>query len=268
MSSFAPRLILVTLFLAPAFLGQARAETGAGSRELESLFVEAGVEGTFVLFDPQKETITSVNPERAAQRFVPASTFKIVNSLIALGTGAVSSVDEVLPYGGEPQPFKQWERDMSMREAIAMSNVPVYQGIARRIGKERMDAMLNRLGYGNGETGEVIDRFWLDGPLEISAAEQVRFLAQLASGTLPLPPEVQQSVRDILLLEENEGSRLYGKTGWAFAEGGGGLGWFVGWTDRDGEIRSFALNIDMTENGQASLRIPMAKQLLGQLGAW
>lgn len=157
---------------------------------------------------------------------------------------------------------------MSMREAIAMSNVPVYQGIARSIGKQRMDAMLNRLGYGNGETGEVIDRFWLDGPLEISATEQVMFLAQLASGTLPLPPEVQQSVRDILLLEENEGRRLYGKTGWAFAEGGGGLGWFVGWTDRDGEIRSFALNIDMTENGQASLRIPLAKQLLGQLGAW
>lgn len=235
---------------------------------LEATFANAGVDGTFVLLDSESGATTSANPDRADQRFVPASTFKIVNSLIALETGAVSSVDEVLPYGGQPQPFKQWERDMSMRDAIAVSNVPVYQGVARRIGKERMTATLRRLGYGNGETGEVIDRFWLDGPLEISAAEQTVFLAQLAAGTLLLSPEVQQSVRDILLLEEKDGARLYGKTGWDFAESGGGLGWFVGWTEKDGIVRSFALNIDMTENEQASIRVPLAKQLLEQTGAW
>ena len=267
----------MTLFLhlpvlAAAFVlalsGPLGAETDAPSGELENLFIEAGVEGTFVLFDPQNDETAAVNPARAGRRFVPASTFKITNSLIALETGAVSNVDEVLPYGGEPQPFAHWERDMSMREAIAMSNIAVYQGVARRVGKERMTEMLHRLDYGNGETGEIIDRFWLDGPLEISAVEQTRFLARLANGDLPLSAEVQHSVRDILLLDEKDGARLYGKTGWAFADGGGGLGWFVGWTEKDGELRSFALNIDMTENAQASLRIPLAKQLLERLEAW
>lgn len=240
----------------------------AAPEEAANLFAESSVEGTFVLFDPRSNESVAVNRSRAEHRFVPASTFKITNSLIALETGAVSSVDEMLPYGGKPQPFKQWEHDMNMREAIAMSNVPVYQGVAHRVGSERMTEMLQRLDYGNGETGEIIDRFWLDGPLGISAVEQTKFLARLAQGTLPLTPGVQQSVRDILLLEEKEGARLYGKTGWAFADGGGGLGWFVGWAEKDGEIRSFALNIDMTENAQASLRIPLAKQLLEQLGAW
>lgn len=266
MISFRNHLILAASFLL-ALLAPAQAGSAAASEELASLFAEAGVEGTFVLFDPRSDETVAVNQPRAGQRFVPASTFKITNSLIALETGAVSNVDEVLPYGGEPQPFKQWERDMSMREAIAMSNVPVYQGVARRIGKERMTEMLQRLDYGNGETGEIIDRFWLDGPLEISAAEQTRFLARLAEGALPLSAEAQQAVRDILLLEEKDGARLYGKTGWAFAEGGGGLGWFVGWTEKEGEIRSFALNIDMTENEQAALRIPLARQLLEELGA-
>ncbi|MBX3506344.1 MAG: class D beta-lactamase [Parvibaculum sp.] len=251
-----------------ALVAPARAEIVPAAEELHKSFDSAGVSGTFVLFDPRTNKSIAVNPDRAEQRFVPASTFKIVNSLIALETGAVSSVNEVLPYGGQPQPFEQWERDMSMRDAIAVSNVPVYQGVARRIGKERMATALQRLDYGNGETGEVIDRFWLDGPLQISAAEQTVFLAQLAAGTLPLSPEVQQSVRDILLLEEKDGARLYGKTGWDFAEGGGGLGWFVGWTEKDGVARSFALNIDMTENEQASIRIPLAKQLLEQTGAW
>lgn len=261
-------LLILAAGFAIAVLGPAQAEITAAPDKTATLFANAGVEGTFVLFNPRNDEIIAVNPARAERRFVPASTFKIANSLIALETGAVSNVDEVLPYGGKPQPFEQWERDMSMREAIAMSNVPVYQAVARRVGRKRMTEMLQRLDYGNGEAGDIIDRFWLDGPLEISAVEQARFLARLANKNLPLSAEAQHAVQEILLLEEKDGARLYGKTGWAFADGGGGLGWFVGWTEKDGKIRSFALNIDMKENVQASLRVPLAKQLLEQLGAW
>ena len=34
--------------------------------------------------------------------------------------------------------------------------------------------------YGNADTGEIIDRFWLDGPLDISTLEQVEFLKKVA----------------------------------------------------------------------------------------
>ena len=60
--------------------------------------------------------------------------FLIVWWLIGLSAGVVSSVDEILPYGGKTQPIKAWERDMSLREAIKVSNVSVYQEFARRIG--------------------------------------------------------------------------------------------------------------------------------------
>ena len=65
---------------------------------------------------------------------------------------------------------------MGLRKAIAISNVPIYQELARRIGLERMKHYLKSFEYGNTDTGEIIDRFWLDGPLEISALEQVNFL--------------------------------------------------------------------------------------------
>src|SRR5690606_10185028 len=119
--------------------------------------------------------------------FVPASTFKIPNTLIGLATGAVKSVDEIFPYGGQPQPFKTWEKDMGLREAITLSNVPVYQELARRIGLERMQLNLLNMDFGNNEIGTVVDRFWLDGPLKISAVEQTRFLAKLAQGQLLFP---------------------------------------------------------------------------------
>lgn len=257
------RSILVMAFAA-LFIVPVSAVTA----EPADLFAAQGVDGTFVLYEPEMEKLVAVNEERARKRFVPSSTFKVANSLIALETGAVESVDEVLPYGGEAQPFEKWERDMSMREAIAMSNVAIYQEVARRIGLERMKRNLSELDYGNRDPGTVIDRFWLDGPLTISAIEEAEFLARLARNELPLATETQAVVREIMLLEEKDGKRLYGKTGWAFAEGGGGLGWFVGWVEHKEKVHAFALNIEMTENEQAEWRIPLAKEFLKELDVW
>lgn len=249
-------------FLCLAFAGSAVAEERA---DLARFFEAEGAIGTFVLLDVEKAELTTVNAERAERRFPPASTFKIANSLIALETGAVADVDEVLPYGGKPQPFKQWEKDMGLRDAIAVSNVPVYQEVARRIGLTRMKEMLAKLDYGNRDPGTVVDRFWLDGPLAISAVEQVRFAAALATNTLPLSDRSQEMVREILLMEETGGAKLYGKTGWLFRDDEVDIGWFVGWVERDGKIFSFALNIDMDDEEQVKLRVPLAKKLLGEL---
>jgi beta-lactamase class D len=192
---------------------------------------------------------------------VPASTFKIANSLIALETGAVANEDEVVPYGGGPQPIKAWERDMSMRDAIKVSNVPVYQEIARRIGPDRMREWLNRLGYGNGEIGDVVDRFWLQGPLKISPLEQTRFLAKLAKGELPASADNQRRVREITLLEQQNGYTLHGKTG-SLTD----FGWWVGWIERDGRLWTFALAMDLKSDQDNERRVPLGRELLRGLG--
>jgi beta-lactamase class D len=147
--------------------------------ELEQLFALAKVQGTFVVLDVKANRLIGHDESRAKQRFTPASTFKIPNTLIGLATGAMPSVDEVLPYGGKLQRNKAWEQDMSLREAIKISNVPIYKALARRIGKDRMQESVNALDYGNKQIGDVIDNFWLVGPLAISAVEQTQFLARL-----------------------------------------------------------------------------------------
>jgi beta-lactamase class D len=233
--------------------------------DLDAVFKAQDASGTFVLLDVAADRMTVVNRARAERRYLPASTFKIPNSLIALETGAVKDENEVIPYGGKKQPIKDWERDMSLRQAIPISNVPVYQEVARRIGPERMQAMVDRLDYGNRQIGTVIDRFWLDGPLEISAVEQTRFLARLARRELPLSARSQTIVRDIARLEERDGAVLYGKTGWASATKPG-IGWLVGWVERGEAVHTFAVNIDMTGMPDAPKRMAIAREMLAKLG--
>lgn len=254
-------LVLVSFFLATP----AMALDWTSSPAVTQLYFEAQLEGTFVLYDVSSARFTGHSASRANTRYIPASTFKIPNSLIGLAVGSVKDVDEVLSYGGKPQPFPQWERDMSLRDAIAISNVPIYQNLARRTGLKNMAAHVEEMRYGNANIGETVDRFWLDGPLRISAVEQALFLARLAQDQLPYSTEQQKATRDIVLLESNERYRLYGKTGWVGAPGPG-VGWWIGWVETEQGIYTFAMNIDVRNNGDADKRIPLGKASLKALG--
>ncbi len=235
------------------------------SPEVERLFSDAGVEGTFVLYDVAEDTYVGVDRKRAETRFIPASTFKVPHTLIGLAEGAVTDVDQVLPYGGEPQPYSSWERDMSLRDALPISNVPVYKGLARRITLERMAENIALMGYGNQDIGSVVDRFWLVGPLTISAIEQSVFLAELAQNELPYPADLQEQVHDITLVEQGEDWALHAKTGWTDAPDPE-IGWWVGWVVKEGNIYSFALNIDIVDDSGGKKRVPLGRESLEALG--
>ncbi len=229
--------------------------------DLETVFEEHGVVGTFVAFDVLRNQMTLVNAVRARMPFVPASTFKVANSLIALETGVVKDENEVVPYGGKPQPVKAWEQDMSLRDAIPISNVPVYQQIARRIGLDRYREWLARLDYGNRNVGTAVDQFWLRGPLKITAIEQTAFMARLAKQMLKAQKRTQLVVRDIIRLERNDTFALYGKTGWSQK-----IGWWTGWVERNENIYAFAVSIDMATVADAPKRIAIGRSILSKLG--
>ncbi|MGW4498810.1 class D beta-lactamase [Micromonospora sp. NPDC004336] len=234
--------------------------------DLASLFRQAGLRGTFVLYDVTAARVVMVDRARAERRFVPASTFKIPHSLIALETGVVRDEHEKVPYGGRPQRVAAWEQDMGLRDAVRVSNVPVFQELARRIGPEREREWLRRLGYGNGEVGAEVDAFWLRGPLAISADEQARWLARLARGELPADRGRQATVRDILRLERAATHTLYAKTGLTDATDPG-TGWWVGWVERGDRLYCFALNVDIRTDADADKRLPLGRRLLHRLGA-
>ena len=233
---------------------------------LESLFRRAGRPGTFVLFDSERGLMRGHDRRRAETRYTPASTFKIANSLIGLSVGAVASVDEVLPYRSNDPPFSPaWEKDMGLREAMAVSNVPIYQELARRIGLERMHEAVVRLGYGNEQIGPRVDQFWLRGPLAISAVEQTYFLNRLARNSLPFAVAAQRAVADITVVERGEGWVLHAKTGWQNGPGAG-VGWWVGWVEKGTHVYPFALNLDLRGRVDADLRQQLGREALRLTG--
>ena len=253
----------VALMLLPA-CALAQAAEWKESTQLAQLFKREGVTATFIVHDLANDSYTVHDRKRAETRYIPASTYKIANSLIGLSTGVVANVDQVLPYGGGPTRRPEWAHDMSLRDAIRISNVPVYQGLARRIGIERMRTGLRQLDYGNMDPGTVVDTFWLDGPLKISALEQTVFLDKLVQDKLPVPKVAMAAVREIL---RQEGSaELYAKTGWGAPPGGGDIGWWVGWVMKDGKLYTFALNLDITDNEIGAKRVPLGKASLQALG--
>ena len=232
---------------------------------IAKLFTQTNLNGTFVVYDSEKNLLVGHNKKRAEKRFVPGSTYKIAHSLIGLDTGAVSSVDEVFfKYDGSPLYLKSWERDMSLRDAIKVSNVPAYKTLARRIGLEKMQSHISKLNFGNKNIGPIVDEFWLNGPLKISAIDQAFFLLKLAHGQHPYPKDIQMAVRNIALLESSK-TKLYGKTG-LYSDVDARIGWFVGWVEKDGRIYPFALNMEMDKNTALSKRIDLAKESLAALG--
>ncbi|MER6583796.1 class D beta-lactamase [Nonomuraea sp. NPDC001023] len=232
--------------------------------DLRTVFDTAGVRGTFALLDVSSKRTTVVDRRRAETPMVPASSFKVPHALVALETGVVKSPDEVIPWDGTPQPYPEWEKDMTMREAVRISNAAAFQVIARRIGLARERQWLHRLGYGNRQTGTVVDRFWLDGPLKISAVEQTRFMERLAALRLPASRANQRAVQDLILMEKKNGYTLYAKSGWQNAPNPG-TGWWTGWVERGGRVYTFALNMDVTGDADAAKRATLARQLLHRL---
>lgn len=256
--------LLAGLLLSACALAQA--SDWKDSAAVGKLFKKAGVSGTFVLHDIEADSYTVYNLARAKTRYAPASTFKLANTLIGLTVGAVADVDEALPYGGKPLARKEWEHDMSLRQAMPVSNLRIYQELARRIGAERMRTQLTTLNYGNMQTGKAIDSFWLEGPLQISALEQTGFIERLAQDRLPFPREAMAQTRDIAELERTPAYTLYGKTGWSSPADGKDLGWWVGWLQKDGRLYSFALNLDIRRERDAEQRVPLGRASLKALG--
>ncbi|QNK65438.1 class D beta-lactamase [Variovorax sp. PAMC26660] len=234
--------------------------------DLAKYFKQAGTPGTWAVLDSTTSKLTVVDRQRAERRYSPASTYKIPNSLIALETGAVKDIDEIFPYDGKPLPRKEWERDMNLREAIRVSNFPLYREVARRIGLARMNEWIAKLHYGNETLGTQVDRFWVNNTLQISAVEQVRFLMRLAQRTLPMSARSQDMVHEITLIEQTPAYALHAKTGW-YETPSLSIGWWVGWVAlADGSVKSFALNIDMHGEADLAKRIPLGRALLAQMG--
>ena len=235
-------LLLLTSFCSsPKQVQQSKLSERA---ELGKHFEVSGVEGSFLLFDQQQQQWISYNKERNQQGFLPASTFKILNSLIALETGLVQDSSTILPWDGTKRWNDNWNRDLSLKDAFAVSCVPCYQELARKAGLERMQQYVASSAYGKMDIRpETLDNFWLVGNSRITPFEQINFLQRLYDAKLPFSAHSLQQLKAIMLRNTGDNYKIYAKTGLTEQEGRN-IGWYIGYVEKAGKPYFFALNIE------------------------
>jgi len=239
--------------------------------DLAAFFNE--MEATFVLWQPEDNRTLVFNPSRAERRFIPASTFKIPNSVIALESGVVDDEQFSLPWDTLKTPPEEWwpaswQRQQTLETAFQNSVYWYYQEIARRIGDERMVQSLNDFQYGNRDISGGIDQFWLTGDIRISPFEQVQFLHRLFSERLPVSARTIEIIQRIMVIEETEEYVLAGKTGTANVTQTRELGWLVGYLETEEGRSYYALNIEgerVWEDWPPQKRADLVRRLLAEL---
>jgi beta-lactamase class D len=106
--------------------------------------------GALVVIECSSGYTTTHQPDVAGTRLPPCSTFKIGNAIIGLETGIIASPDEQFyQWDGVKRSIPAWNRDLTLREAFQASCVPAFQKLTRRIGPERMQSWIDKIGYGN-----------------------------------------------------------------------------------------------------------------------
>ncbi len=264
------------LFIAVCFLlfTSCTVNKAKNDDSLKKYFDENKVDGCFTMLDNATGEITVYNMKLDTMRFSPASTFKIVNSLIGLQTGVILDENMQIKWDGKIRFYpngdtaKDWNRDMNMTEAFKASAVPYYQEVARRIGKDSMQQWIDSLGYGNKNISGPIDSFWLNGKLKISPDEQLGLVKRLYFDQLPFRKSVHQQVKDVMLQENNTAYKLSYKTGWGFGEDGNALGWMTGWIEENNHVYFFVtfIKAPAREIDMQTVRMNITRSILKQYG--
>ncbi len=258
---------LTAIFLAALFYGCSinKAEV---DDSLKKYFDAKQVEGCFTMLNNADGRIVVYNMGLDTMRLQPASTFKIINSLIALQTGVATDENMVIPWDGVRRWNKDWNKNLSMKEAFRVSAVPYYQEIARRIGKDTMQRWIDSLSYGNKNISGPIDSFWLNNTLKISPDEQLGLMKKLYFDQLPFRKSVMETVRNMMLQEDNTNYKLSYKTGWGYDEKGQSIGWVTGWIEENKHVYFFITLVrsDNKDIDMARVRLDITRDILKEYG--
>ena len=224
---------------------------------------DANVEGAILIYDWKARTFYSNDFKRSETGFIPASTFKIPNSLIALETGVIANDSTLIEWDGQERSISNWNQDLIFKEAFHYSCVPCYQAIAREVGTEKMKSWLAKFDYGEMvfDTSNV-DLFWLEGDSKISQLEQIEFLMKFYHSQLPISKRTESIAKRMMQVEKNETYSLLAKTGRSVSN----VSWYVGYLEKGNNVYFFATNMSAKGSYNSDARKETTMTAFKELG--
>ncbi len=233
-------------------------------KDWKRFFDGADVTGGILIYDWRKNNYLVYDRERINRGFVPASTSKIIHSLIFLETGALRDENEILKWDGVRRQVTAWNQDHNLRSAFKASAVWFYVEASKRVGCEAIQNYYDLANYGNRNTNDFGRDYWNKGDLLVTQKEQIAFLVRLYENRLPFSARSIETVKDILISEKTDQYILRAKTGWSNAYTPQ-VGWLVGYVERGRDIYFFATEIDIKKDEDAAKRLEITKNVLKSL---
>ena len=215
-----------------------------GQIDFQKSFQDCNIAGSITIYDYKNKKWTFSDKQDAKRETLPASTFKIINSLIALETGAVKDEKEIFKWDGVKRSVEAWNADTDMENAFKNSTVWFYVEIAKRVGHEKYKGFLKKSKYGNGKIDNGADNgdFWNVGDFGVTPENQIKFLKAFYEEKLPFSRRSFEIVKRIMVNETTDNYTLYAKTGWTqFGEND--TGWWIGYVKRKDNTYFFATRI-------------------------
>lgn len=215
--------------------------------DTDSLLNEYGVKGSVTILDYKNNRWFFSDSADARRETLPASTFKIINSCIALETGVVKNEHELIKWDGEEKtffgtPIPAWNRDTHLENAFKNSTVWFYEELAKRIGRNTYKYYLSKAYYGNSDLSHGNTDFWNYGDFAISPVNQIQFLRNLYEERLPFSDYTFETVKEIMVSEKTGVYITRGKTGWTKKDGKD-IGWWVGYMETENNVYFFATRL-------------------------
>lgn len=264
-------LVLTLLSCSPKKENDTKSITSITKKPIDTLnfkkyFDADSAVGCFALYDMNNDKYYYHDSARCYKGFLPASTFKIPNSLFFLESGVLKDENEKLKWDGMKRWRHEWNQDTDLRMAFKYSTVWFYQECARRMGLSQMKKFVDTLNYGNKDISAGLDQFWLKGKMRITAMEQIALLRNIYNNKVPFNQRSIEILKDIMINEKGADYTLRLKTGTAVNDDSK-VGWLVGYLTTNDNVYFFALNLDISEgNWKFNERFSIMKNVFEAMG--
>jgi beta-lactamase class D len=216
-------------------------------QDFKKYFDECNVEGAIAIYDHKNHTWILSDTVATRKETLPASTFKIINLLIALETKTIASENDSVKWPGSTDTLKYDYRpniyhDITVKEAFEVSAGWAFIELAKKIGKDNYKKYLTLCHYGNINLSQTDPDFWNFGAFGISPINQVEFLKKLYEEKLPFSKRNIAIVKKVMITEQNDDYTIHSKTGWT-RENDINTGWWVGYIENKNGAYFFATRL-------------------------